>query len=151
MSGNGVKPGWSSQFIKNLPCEVISIDSDDQGCFLTVHVRLGNRELVVSNVYAHNNPGKYFFGDLSTRLMKFSLTPHVVGRDFNSTFHMTDNISTPKWQLIVSKPEQTLRFHYGITSLYWPVVSLPPSGKRIHFLLHSPQGFHKNWLHLLHR
>lgn len=92
----GHKVGVIILIQKNLPCEVISIDLDDQGRLLTVHVQLGDRDLVISNVYAPNNPGKHFFGDLSTRLMKFPLIPHVVGGDFNSTFHMTDNRSTPK-------------------------------------------------------
>lgn len=33
---------------KKLPCEVISIDLDNQSRFFTVHVHLGNRELVIS-------------------------------------------------------------------------------------------------------
>lgn len=57
---------------------------------------LGDRDHVILNVYAPNNLWKQFYGDLSTRLIKYPLIPHVVGGDFNSSSHMTDDRSMPQ-------------------------------------------------------
>lgn len=81
---------------KNLFCEVLSVESDNQGRFLTAIIRLGNRDMILSNAYAPNNPRKQFFGDLSTRLLKSLHTPNIVGGDFNSILHMSDDRSSPK-------------------------------------------------------
>lgn len=81
---------------KKIACKVLNIDSNSKGCLLKVHIRLGERELMISNVYAPNTPGRQFFGDKSTRLLKFPHTPHVVGGDFNSTLHLTDDRSILK-------------------------------------------------------
>lgn len=52
---------------KNLPCKVLSIDTDSQGRFIYIHIELGNRELVVSmpqiilvnNSLVRHPPGYY--------------------------------------------------------------------------------------------
>lgn len=91
----GCKAGVIILIHKNLPCKVISSNAYNQGRFLTIHVQIGDRDLLISNVYAPNNPWKLFLGDLSLRLIQHPLTPHVVGGDFNSTLHMTEDRSSP--------------------------------------------------------
>lgn len=92
----GRKAGVLILIHKNLPCKILSMDSDDQGCFLTAHVHLGNRDRLISNMYAPNSPGKQFFGDLSSRLLKSPHISHIIGGDFNSILHPTDDRSTLK-------------------------------------------------------
>lgn len=42
---------------KNLSCAIKSIDTDDQGCFVTAHLLVAFRELQITNVYAQNSLG----------------------------------------------------------------------------------------------
>lgn len=92
---------------KNLPCDIISINSDKQGRILSAHIRLGNRDLMLSNIYAPNSPGKSFFSDLSTWLLHHPLTPHI-GGDFNTILHPNEDRSSPKRSQKPPKPDPTL-------------------------------------------
>lgn len=60
----GRKAGVLILIHNNFPCEII--DTDDQGHFITAKLRLGNKDLQISSVYAPNSPGQSFFCELST-------------------------------------------------------------------------------------
>lgn len=91
---NGRKAGVSILIHKNLPCMVLSVETDSQGRLISAHIQLGTKDLIVS--YAPNNPTKQFFSELSTWLLHDPHLPHIIGRDFNSTIHLIEDRSTPK-------------------------------------------------------
>lgn len=93
---NGRKAGFLILIHNNLPCTVLSVDSDPQGRFLSVHVQIGTRDLIISNIYAPNSPTKQSFSELSTWLLRDPHLPHILVRDFNSTMHPIDDRSSPK-------------------------------------------------------
>lgn len=105
---------------KNLPCEIQSVESDGQGCFLTASICLGSRDLIISNVYAPNSPGKHFFRDLTTRLLKSppTVSPHTIGGDFNSILHPTDDRSVPKRQHKTTRDPDPTHFASAMNLLH---------------------------------
>lgn len=125
---------------KNLSCEVLSVGSDNQGRFLTANIHLGNKDILLWNVYAPNNPRITFFGDLSTRLLKSPHTPHVIGGDFNSILHMPNDRSSPKLPRKTSEAPRPDPFLYnnGIPSPHWHMETLSPCRQGIHLLFFSP-------------
>lgn len=90
----GRKAGVLRLIHKNLPCEILSVDSDSQGRFLSARLCLGNRELKISKVYAPISPNKQFFCDLTARLIQLPLILHLVGGDFNTIIDLYEDRST---------------------------------------------------------
>lgn len=45
---------------KILPCEIISVENDEDGRVVILKLRLFSREWVLSNIYAPNSPSKTF-------------------------------------------------------------------------------------------
>lgn len=60
---------------KNLPCEVLSVDGDDEGRILIVKLKTSAWEWVLSNVYAPNSPSKQCFQKLTSKLALFITSP----------------------------------------------------------------------------
>lgn len=81
---------------KNLPCEVLSTKADTQGRLISAHIKLGTKDMIISNIYAPNNPTKQFYSELSSWLLSNPTLPHIAGGDFNSTAHPIDDRSTSK-------------------------------------------------------
>ena len=81
----GRKAGVLLLIHKNLPCSVLAVNSDSHGRLISAHLKIGSKELVVSNVYAPNSPGGSFYCELSSWLLQNTNLPHLVGGDFNDT------------------------------------------------------------------
>lgn len=92
----GRKAGVLLLIHKNLPCSILSTKTDHQGRLLTTHVKIGSKELIISNVYAPNSPNKQFYSELSSWLLENTHLPHLIGGDFNDTLHLIDDRSSPK-------------------------------------------------------
>lgn len=71
---------------KNLPCEVLSVETDEDGW--VVKLKLFSRELILSNIYAPNSPSKYFFQGLTSCLAPYVHLPLLVGGNFNLVMHL---------------------------------------------------------------
>lgn len=61
---------------KNLPCEVLAVDRDDEGSILIAKPKTSNREWVLSNVSAPNSPSKQFFQKLTSKIASFIHLPY---------------------------------------------------------------------------
>ena len=56
----GRKAGVLLLIHRNLPCTVQAVNTDSQGRLVSAHLKIGSKDLVISNVYAPNSPGKHF-------------------------------------------------------------------------------------------
>lgn len=114
----GRKAGVLMLIHKKLPCEVSSVDSDKQGCFITVRLCIGNRALQISNVYAPNSPSQSFFCELSTKLSTSPHIAHLIGGDLNMVMHHSDDRSTSKHPIRKNADLLPTPFASTIDSLY---------------------------------
>lgn len=92
----GRKAGVLLLIHKNLLCTVLSINTDKQGLLLSAHIKIGSKDLVITNVYAPNTPSIQFYSELTTWLLSNTHLPHLIGGDFNDVLHLTDDRSSPK-------------------------------------------------------
>lgn len=71
----GRKAGVIILLHKKLPYTVRSVDKDQEGRKLTIHLTIASKDLAISNIYAVNSPGTAFFQDLSSWVLRSSHTP----------------------------------------------------------------------------
>lgn len=80
---------------------------------------------MLSNIYAPNSPGRSFFSDLSTWLLRHPLAPHIVGGNFNITLHPIEDRSAPKRSLKLPKTTDPTLLASTIDSLHFKDIWRP--------------------------
>lgn len=75
----GRKAGVIILLHKKLPYAIRSVDRDQEGRKLTIHLTIASKDLAISNIYAVNFPGTAFFQDLSSWVLRSSDSLHLMG------------------------------------------------------------------------
>lgn len=78
---------------KNLLCEIISVNEDDVGRLLTLHMRIYNKTQSSPTIMPPTPPNKTFFQTVSSHLSSYLHVPLMVGGDFNSVLHAMEDKS----------------------------------------------------------
>lgn len=82
-------PGCEAELLillhKHISCDIISAKTDTKGRFVSAHLHLNCRDLILTNIYAPNVPDKQFYKDVLTHTLKCPQFPYLIGGDFNST------------------------------------------------------------------
>lgn len=121
---------------KNLPYEVLSGESDENGRVVIIKLKLFSRECILSNIYAPNSPSKPFFQGLTSRLAPYIHLSLLVGGDFNIVMHLLeDNSQGTASTDTPSQPANTPLMHFvdGLQLVdLWRVAN--PIGKEYLFL-----------------
>lgn len=67
-ASKGHKAGTLILLHKNLAYDLVSVDRDEEGRLVSIHLKFPTGEIRLTNVYAPNSPDQSYFTDLTSKL-----------------------------------------------------------------------------------
>lgn len=90
----GRKAGTIILLHKNLPHTIHSIEHDDQGRKLSLHITIASREVQLTSIYAPNSPSPDFWREAATWLIRQPSKLHIMSGDFNTVMSKDEDRKT---------------------------------------------------------
>lgn len=116
-ASKGRKAGTLILLHKRLAYDLVSVDKNEEGRFISVQVKLQSRKMRITNIYAPNSPDKSYFTNLTSQVAKEVSIPHLIGWDFDSVLHNSEDRSSPHYRSRPSLREQFIHFYHMVNAL----------------------------------
>lgn len=120
LASKGRKAGTIILLQEKLTYNLVSVNKDEDGRLVSIHLKFQSREEKITNIYVPNSPPKSYFTDLTSQLAKKTSLPQLIGGDFNSVLHNSEDRSSPHYRPRPTTRDQFANFYHMVNALQHP-------------------------------